>query len=180
MRSVPISHSITGPLARSIGLGCTGAEREKALTNAGGLSGPPLGVHYSDRRLLNPVSLSRLDREILSPETGDVLDLRDRSLLKPDGATDIIPRGLIEPVWCFVPIQDGSQGLLDDRQVPTLDVPHYTPFHGLVLVLLSLDLQQQGLESLFAVLGGVVQVILHFTDRTARQLKVSLFALLIT
>src|SRR5271157_2511683 len=46
MRSVPISHSITGPLARSIGLGCTGAEREKALTNAGGLSGPPLGVHY--------------------------------------------------------------------------------------------------------------------------------------
>src|SRR5271157_5610025 len=47
MRSVPISHSITGPLARSIGLGCTGAEREKALTNAGGLSGPPLGVHYN-------------------------------------------------------------------------------------------------------------------------------------
>ena len=30
------------------------------------------------------------------------------------------------------------------------DVPHYTPFHGLVLVLLSLDLQQQGPESLFA------------------------------
>src|SRR5271157_5160880 len=47
MRSVPISHSITGPLARSIGLGCTGAEREKSLTNAGVLSGPPLGVHYT-------------------------------------------------------------------------------------------------------------------------------------
>src|SRR5271157_4413100 len=51
MRSVPISHSITGPLARSIGLGCTGAEREKALTNAGGLSGPPLGVHYTPSSL---------------------------------------------------------------------------------------------------------------------------------
>src|SRR5271157_554164 len=51
MRSVPISHSITGPLARSIGLGCTGAEREKALTNAGGLSGPPLGVHYRQHEL---------------------------------------------------------------------------------------------------------------------------------
>src|SRR5271157_1429980 len=50
MRSVPISHSITGPLARSIGLGCTGAEREKALTNAGGLSGPHLGVHYTSCR----------------------------------------------------------------------------------------------------------------------------------
>src|SRR5208283_3244479 len=47
MRSVPISHSITGPLARSIGPGFTGAERGKALTNAGGLSGPPFGVHYS-------------------------------------------------------------------------------------------------------------------------------------
>ena len=47
MRSVPISHSITGPLARSIGAGFTGAERGKALTNAGGLSGPPFGVHYS-------------------------------------------------------------------------------------------------------------------------------------
>jgi hypothetical protein len=29
MRSVPISHSITGPLARSIGPGFTRAEREK-------------------------------------------------------------------------------------------------------------------------------------------------------
>ena len=47
MRSVPISHSITEPLARSIGLGFTGAERGKALTNAGGLSGPPFGVHYT-------------------------------------------------------------------------------------------------------------------------------------
>src|SRR5512135_1015508 len=45
-RSVPISHSITGPLARSIGPGFTGGERGKALTNAGGLSGPPFGVHY--------------------------------------------------------------------------------------------------------------------------------------
>ena len=43
MRSVPISHSITGPLARSIGPGFTGAERGKALTNAGGLGGPPWG-----------------------------------------------------------------------------------------------------------------------------------------
>src|SRR5208337_2350390 len=49
MRSVPISHSITGPLARSIGPGFTGAERGKALTNAGGLSGPPFGVHYKLR-----------------------------------------------------------------------------------------------------------------------------------
>src|SRR5208337_2785991 len=48
MRSVPISHSITGPLARSIGPGFTGAERGKALTNAGSLSGPPFGVHYID------------------------------------------------------------------------------------------------------------------------------------
>ena len=46
-RSVPISHSITGPLARSIGPGFTGAERGKALTNAGGLSGPSFGVHYN-------------------------------------------------------------------------------------------------------------------------------------
>ena len=44
--SAPISHSITGPLAKSIGPGLTGAERGKALTNAGGLSGPPFGVHY--------------------------------------------------------------------------------------------------------------------------------------
>src|SRR5271157_3931568 len=49
MRSVPISHSITGPLARSIGPGFTGAERGKALTNAGGPSGPPFGVHYRCR-----------------------------------------------------------------------------------------------------------------------------------
>src|SRR5271166_7134165 len=49
MRSVPISHSITGPLARSIGPGFTGAERGKALTNAGGPSGPPFGVHYNLR-----------------------------------------------------------------------------------------------------------------------------------
>src|SRR5512135_809944 len=48
-RSVPISHSITGPLARSIGPGFTGGERGKALTNAGGLSGPPFGVHYRER-----------------------------------------------------------------------------------------------------------------------------------
>ena len=47
MRSVPISHSITGPQARSIGPESMGAERGKALTNAGGLSGPPIGVHYS-------------------------------------------------------------------------------------------------------------------------------------
>src|SRR5271157_694440 len=33
--------------ARSIGPGFTGAERGKALTNAGGPSGPPFGVHYS-------------------------------------------------------------------------------------------------------------------------------------
>jgi hypothetical protein len=45
-RSVPISHSITGPLARSIGPGFRGGERGKALTNPGGLSGPPLGVHF--------------------------------------------------------------------------------------------------------------------------------------
>src|SRR5512135_991641 len=49
-RSVPISLSITGPLARSIGPGFTGAERGKALTNAGGLSGPPFGVHYIVRQ----------------------------------------------------------------------------------------------------------------------------------
>src|SRR5208283_603043 len=48
MRSVPISHSITGPLARSIGPGFTGAERGKALTNADGLSGPSFGVHYTN------------------------------------------------------------------------------------------------------------------------------------
>src|SRR5208337_5474900 len=50
MRSVPISHSITGLLARSIGPGFTGAERGKALTNAGSLSGPPFGVHYIHQR----------------------------------------------------------------------------------------------------------------------------------
>ena len=44
MRSVPISRPITGPLARSIGPGFTGAERGKAVTNAGGLSGPAFGV----------------------------------------------------------------------------------------------------------------------------------------
>src|SRR5271166_1867630 len=59
MRSVPISHSITGPLARSIGPGFTGAERGKALTNAGGPSGPPFGVHYklSFRPLVSPPGL---------------------------------------------------------------------------------------------------------------------------
>src|SRR5271157_66027 len=76
MRSVPISHSITGPLARSIGLGCTGAEREKALTNAGGLSGPPLGVHYNPRVfglgviclvLVFVLSLEKVRRRLILP-----------------------------------------------------------------------------------------------------------------
>src|SRR5208283_5220780 len=61
MRSVPISHSITGPLARSIGPGFTGAERGKALTNAGGPSGPPFGVHYTLRSLTTP-AYSSTDR----------------------------------------------------------------------------------------------------------------------
>src|SRR5271157_934914 len=61
MKSVPISHSITGPLARSIGPGFTGAERGKALTNAGGLSGPPFGVHYSGATTAERTDGNRVD-----------------------------------------------------------------------------------------------------------------------
>ena len=79
------------------------------------------------RSLPNPVFVSRLDLEVSSPESGDLLDPWDLSLLKPDGAADIIMGSLIEPMWGFVRFQDGPQSFLDNQQVPVLDV---TPSHA--------------------------------------------------
>src|SRR5271157_5590652 len=101
MRSVPISHSITGPLARSIGPGFTGAERGKALTNAGGLGGPPLGVHYSATRLCSPCGVEsrsyvrriRAQRWVRSPST---LPFEPPGL-EPSGRPAAV--SLCSPVW---------------------------------------------------------------------------------
>src|SRR5271157_3982916 len=104
MRSVPISHSITGPLARSIGLGCTGAEREKALTNAGGLSGPPLGVHYSHGVHHLSLALAALH---LAEDQRQELYSRLRGLLRAGKSRVVLAalealaaaRARNEPVW---------------------------------------------------------------------------------
>src|SRR5271166_1668768 len=57
-------------------------------------------VRCPDRawRLPNSASVSRLDLEIPSPESGDLLDSRDRFLCQVHGTPDVITSGLVEPV----------------------------------------------------------------------------------
>ena len=87
----------------------------------------------------------------------------------------VITSRLVEPGRCFVSMHDRLQSFLDRQQVPTLDVPDYSPTYGLIFVLLLLDLPQQGQELLPAIFGRVVQEGLHLLDGTVRQRTITLF-----
>src|SRR5271166_3241829 len=114
MRSVPISHSITGPLARSIGPGFTGAERGKALTNAGGPSGPPFGVHYRKKKL--PASAD-LKRPLIEPSNSHLSIRRQCELM-----------GLNRSSYYLSPATESEENL---RLMRLIDQQFLrTPFYG--------------------------------------------------
>ena len=103
-------------------------------------------VRCPDRawRLPNSASVSRLDLEIPSPESGDLLDSRDRFLRQVHGTPDVITSGLVEPVGGFVSTENRPESPLHGQQVPVLDLPNRPPLVPFVLILfihssLSLD-----------------------------------------
>src|SRR5271157_5857325 len=139
-------------------------------------------VRCPDRawRLPNSASVSRLDLEIPSPESGDLLDSRDRFLGQVHGTPDVITSGLVEPVGGFFSTENRPESPLHGQQVPVLDLPHRPPLDPFVLILFIHKLFKPRQEPPLTIFGRIVHVGFHLSDRTARQLTIPLFALFLS
>src|SRR3954453_9586982 len=94
---------------------------------------------------------SAIDPVVVPPEVGDLLHHRGRTRDQPGtvagvGPLGVVPCRLVEPGRGLAFTEDRLQGILDHDQFHAVDDPDRPPTDPLVLVLLLLDLTQQGIE----------------------------------